>query len=354
MLLPNNKILSILGLSLSLVFFNSCEKKAKETTVEEDKENVEKLFDDIVVQAEDFKNGCGLRSIDNFYNLENGTARNQTWVDDITRALDAALDYDYIDQTRQFDFNRHAGTYQWNGTSFTKSASPSDKVIVEAPARMGQPSNNAVATVSSYTQQSTTFDGTTYWLPNTTSLNVKVDNSDCMGLELEKAVYDNGTFMMPIDAKMNINLSPFDFEVATNRTTGNTYNMSMKALNAGNEKFGIEAEMTFADSDFSDFTGEDVERAVGKITYGDFTLPFDVNIKALGDLINPSQTQINQMVQVSVEYQGKKIADLEFQDASTQTIIIIYKDGSREDLYSEYEELADRLEVVFSDFVSQW
>lgn len=354
MLLPNNKILSILGLSLSLVFFNSCEKKAKETTVEEDKENVEKLFDDIVVQAEDFKNGCGVRSIDNFYNLENGTARNQVWVDDITRALDAALDYDYIDQTRQFDFSRHAGTYQWNGTSFTKSASPSNQVVVEAPARMGQASNNAVATVSSYTQQSTTFDGTTYWLPNTASMNVKVDNSDCMGLELEKAVYDNGTFMMPIDAKMNVNLSPFDFEIATNRTAGNTYDMSMKAFNAGNEKFGIEAEMTFSDSDFSDFTGEDVERAVGKITYGDFTLPFDVNIKALGDLINPSQTQINQMVQVSVEYKGNKIADLEFQDASTATIIIIYKDGSREDLYSEYEELADRLEVVFSDFVSQW
>lgn len=354
MLLPTNKILPILGLSLSLVFFNSCEKKPVETTVEEDKENVEKLFDDIVVQAEDFKNGCGVRSIDNFYDLENGTARNQAWVDDISRELERVLDYDYINQTSQLDFSRHAGTYQWNGTTFTKTASPSDKVIVEAPARMGQSTNNAVATVSSYTQQSTTFDGTQYWLPNTASMKVQVDNSDCMGMELEKATYDNGTFMMPIDAKMKLTLSPFDFEIASNRTTGNTYDMSIKAFNGGYEKFGMEAEMTFADSDFSDFTGEDVERAVGKITYGDFSLPFDVNIKALGDLISPNQTQINEMVKVSVEYKGNKIADLEFQDANTQTIIIVYKDGSREDLYSEYQELADRLEVVFSDFVYQW
>jgi len=44
---------------------------------------------------------------------------------------------------------------------------------------------------------------------------------------------------------------------------------------------------------------------------------------------------------------------LEFQDGSTSTIIIVYKDGSREDLYSEYETLVERLEVVFSDFVTQ-
>ncbi|MFK7799340.1 MAG: hypothetical protein AB8E82_17955 [Aureispira sp.] len=353
MLLTNNKILTLLGLSLSLTFLNSCQETPTTTTVEEDKENVEKLFDDIVVQAEDFKNGCGVKSVDNFYNLENGTSRNQVWVDDLTRELELALDYNYINNTSQLDFSRHAGTYQWNGSTFAKAASPSDKVVVMAPAQMGQGSNNATATVASYTQQSTTFDGTQYWLPNSANINVQIDNNDCMGLALDKAVYDNGTFMMPVDVAFNLMMAPFNFEVASKKVDGTTFDMSMNALNNGEKKFGLSAEVTFTDSDFSDFTSEDIDKATGSMSYGDFNMPFTVNIKALNDLLNPSQTQINEMIKVSVEYKGTKIADLEFQDGSTSTIIIVYKDGSREDLYSEYETLAERLEVVFSDFVTQ-
>lgn len=351
MLLTNNKFLTILGLSLSLVFFDSCKKAAIETTVEEDKENVEKLFDDIVVQAESLKNGCGVKSFDDFYDLENGTSRNQVWVDDLTRELERVLDFDYVDQTNQLDFNRHTGTYQWGSSTFSKSAAPTDKVVVMAPARMGQSSNNATVTISDYSQQSTTFDGTQYWLPNTTTVNVQVDNSDCMGLTLEKAVYDNGTFMMPIDAALNLMVAPFNFEIASERTTGTTFEMNMNVLNAGEKKFGLSGEVTFADNDFSDFTPEDVDKATGSFTYGDFNMPFSINIKALNDLLSPSQTQINEMIKVSVEYKGNKIADLEFQDGSTETVVIIYKDGSREDLYSNYDVLVDRLEVVFSDFL---
>lgn len=353
MLLTNNKILTILGLSVSLTFFNSCKQEPTTTTVEEDKENVGKLFDDIVVQAEDFKNGCGVKGVDNFYNLENGSARNQVWVDNITRELERVLDYNYVNQTSQLDFTRHAGTYQWDGNTFVKSATPSDKVIVMAPAQMGQSSNNATATVSSYTQQSTTFDGTQYWLPNSANINVQIDNNDCMGLALDRAVYDNGTFMMPVDVAFNLTMSPFNFEVASKRVDGTTFDMNINVLNSGNKKFGLSTEVTFADNDFSDFTSEDIDKAKGTITYGDFSMPFTVNIKALNDLLNPSQTQINEMIKVSVEYKGNKIADLEFQDGNTSTIIIVYKDGSREDLYGEYETLAERLEVVFSDFVTQ-
>ncbi|MGH1336922.1 MAG: hypothetical protein ACRBFS_12430 [Aureispira sp.] len=355
MLLTNNRLLTILGLSLSLAFFNSCEKKATETTVEEDQENVEKLFDDIVVQAEDFKNGCGVKSVDNFFNLENGTALNQVWADDISYQLELALDYNYLNQgqTNQLDFSRHAGTYQWMSGAFTKSGTPTDKVIIMAPSSMGQTTNNATATVSDYTQQSTTFDGTQYWLPNSADVTVQVDNNDCIGITLEKAVYDNGTFMMPIDAAATVMMAPFEFEIASKQTSGTSYDMSMTARNDGDKKFSIEGNMTFSDSDFSDFTSEDIDKAEGEITYGDFTMPFTINIKALFDLLNPNQTQINEMVKVSVEYKGMKIADLEFTDGNTESIVIIYKDGTREDLNTEYQDLVDRLEVVFSDFINQ-
>ena len=128
--------------------------------------------------------------------------------------------------------------------------------------------------------------------------------------------------------------------------------MKLKATNAGQDVFSIEAEMTFADSDFSDFTSDDVDRATGTFTYGDFSMPFDINIKALNVLLNPSQTQINEMVKVSVNYKGNKIADLEFQDGTiNDSVIITYRDETTEDLYSEYKDLVDRLEVVFSDFL---
>ncbi len=355
MLSTNKRILSILGLSLSLTLFNSCGNKDKETTVEEDKQNVEELFDNVVEQAEDLKNGCGMRGVDNFFNIENGEALNQAWADDITRALENALDYSYVDQTRQFDFNRHTGTYNWDGGMgmFMRTSTPNDKVVVMAPARMGQSTNNATATIGGYTQQSTMFDGARYYLPNTAEMNVAIDGQECLALKLEEAKYDVGTFMMPISMKMMATMAPFNFEIESEKVDGNTFDMDITAKNDGSEKFSIKGDFTFADNDFSDVTSEDVEKAVGEFTFGDFTMPFDVNIKALQDLLNPSQTQINEMIKVTVEYKGKKIADLEFQDASTETIIIVYKDGTREDLYTEYEDLVSRLEVVFSDFFFQ-
>jgi hypothetical protein len=353
MLTTNKKILAALGLAFSLSFFNSCAKKNDETTIAEDKENVEALFDDIVEHAEELRNGCGVSSFDKFYNFDNGTALNRSWVDMISYQLETALDYSYVDQTRQFDFNRHVGTYSWdaNTQTFMMTSGPNDKVVVNAPVMMGLANNNATATVSAYTQQSTVFDGEQYYLPNTASIDVQVDNSECMGIELKEAAYDNGTFMMPNTLDMLLTLAPFDFEIKSSKVSGNTYDMEMTAMNDGEEEFGFEGELTFADSDFSDLVSDDVERAVGEITFGDFTMPFDVNIKALNDLLNPSQTQINELIKVSVKYKGNDIADLEFEDGSTETITIIYRDDSREDLYSEYKDLVDRLEIVFSNFI---
>lgn len=353
MLRANKKILTILGLSLSLVFFNSCRKNAPETTPKEDKENVKKLFEDAVVQAKDFKNGCAVKNIDNFFNFERGEVRHQTWVDNITRQLKLALDYDYMDRTHKLDFVKHAGTYVWNSSLFTKSATPSDRVIVKGPTGMTQSTNNATIVVSSYTQQRTSYDNEQYWFPNTADIKVQVDNGDCMGLKLEKAVYETGTFMMPTDVKMNLMLAPFDFEITSKKTAPKTYNMSVIASNGGNKKFSVTADVTFADSDFSDFTRDDIEKAVGTITYDDFSLPFTVDIKALGNLVSPNQTQINEAVKVTVEHKSNKIADLTFKKGSRETIIITYKDGTTEDLYSDYKDLVDRLEVVFSEFIRQ-
>ena len=355
MLTTNKKLLPILGLSLGLLYFTSCDpQQSTETTVEEDKENIAGLFDDIVAEAEAIESGCGVQSFDRFYGLNNGNVSNQTWVDDITRALETALNYDYVDQTRELIFSNHTGTYQWdaNTRTFNRSSTPSNEVVVLAPSAPGM-ANNAQVTVGSYTQQRTVFDGEQYWLPNSAAINVKVDNNDCAGFEIMNATYDNGAFMMPTGATFKVMLAPYNFEITSSRVSGNTYDMTMKASNNGDEKFSAEGEMTFADNDFSDLTGDDVDRAVGSFSYGDFKMPFDVDIKALNDLLNPSETQINEMVKVTVEYKGNEIGRLEYREGvgnSGGTIIMIYRDETTEDLQSEYNDLVDRLEVVFSDF----
>lgn len=357
-MLSFNKTLSGLGIGLSLLLFTSCDPKTNDTTttVEEDKTNVEKLFDDIVTQAEAIESGCGVQSFDRFYNFNNGYVNNQAWVDMITRELERVLNYNYIDQTRRLTFSNHAGTYQWDPSNltFSHNNSPNNKVIVLAPSARGQSSNNAQVTVSTYTQQSTTFDGTQYWFPNTADIDVAIDGSQCMGIDLKKASYDNGSFGMPTELDLGLLLAPYNFDITSKRIDGTTYEMKCKATNNNQEVFSLETQVTFVDSDFSDFTRNDIDRATGTFTYGDFSMPFDVNIKALNNLLNPTQTQVNQMIKASVEYKGNKIADLSFKDGTANdSVIITYRDDSTEDLYNEYKELVERLEVVFSDFIAQ-
>lgn len=355
-MLSINKTLSALFALGLLLFFASCDPQTDNTTttVEEDKANVKQLFDDVVTQAEAIESGCGVQSFDQFFGLNNGVANNQQWVDMITRELERVLNYDYIEQTRELIFSNHTGTYQWdpNAMTFTYNNAPNNQIVVMAPSAQGRTTNNAEVTVSTYTQQSTTFDGMQYWFPNTADIDVLVDGSQCMGIDLKQASYDNGSFGMPTELAMDLMLAPFNFEINSSRTDGTTYDMKWTASNAGEKVFSLEVEMTFTDSDFSDFTSDDIDRATGTFTYGDFSMPFDVNIKALNDLLNPSQTQINEMIKVSVNYKGNKIADLEFQEGTANdSVIIIYRDNSTEDLYSEYKDLVERLEVVFSDFL---
>lgn len=358
----NSKLNFFLVLSFCALFLANCDKNDPssntQTTVEEDKENIENLFDEVIAETQALKAGCGVQAADDFFNINQGQYLNSSWVDQLFTSLKGHLNITAY-QTNKFNFSNHAGTHSWNAGSQTWSAStvPSDKIVIQFPAYMGATSNNAVATADFYNDQQVSYNNYQYWLPTSFLAKLDVDNEACLGVELKSASYDNTSFQIPVEAEMHITTAPYVFELKMKRTAPKKFNVSLVAKNNGTEKFSLVADLTYRHADYQtlDYVN-DCEMATGEFKFGDFALPFTADFETARSLFNPTNTQINELFDADILYKGNEIANLDYAKDHNgyADILIEYKDGTVEDTETYYKDFIDRLELVVVEFTGAW
>lgn len=356
----NFKLNFIFVLSFVAIFFSNCTDKndTVETTVEEDKENIENLFNDVITEAKALKNGCAAQGFDAFLNMDQGNALNSTWAKSLYNALEVHAGINTY-QTGKFDFASLVGTYTWNIGSQTVSStnSPTDKIIVEFPEEMGATTNTVVATADYYTDEMVMYNSYQYWLPTSFFAAARVNNEECVSAKLISATYDNTSFQIPVSMEMEIKLSPYVFEISATRTAPAELNVVLKAKNNGEEKFSLVTDLVFKNANYQTMHYvEDCESASGEFIFGDFRLPFTADFKTARSLFNPTNTQINDLFDADVFYKGNEIANLDYaKDAQGYAdLLIVYKDETSEDVETYYNDFLDRLELVVVEFTGAW
>lgn len=346
--------LKTLGLFLfvALLTFNGCKKPDQTTTVEEDKESVDDFSQALLDETRALKDGCGVSTIDDFFNIDNGSALNQSWVDQLGTSLETHLNLAYVEQNNLFLPSNHYGTHSYNAGSQTWSqvSSPTDKIVVEMPALQGATTNALMATLNSYTDQSVTIDGSQYKLPKTLDLGIKKNGSDCIGFVLKSASYESGSFQIPTSAEFDLIMSPHTFNVNVTKNTPTEFNVKITAFNNGSEAFSMNTDVILKNSNYETFDmDDDVKSFAGEFKIGDIAIVYSADVEAAQNLLSPTNAQINSLYKAELQNNGNKIADLIYEE-NTNTgevdIMIEYKDGTIEDTESIYTDFIDQLEII--------
>ena len=356
----NFKLNFVFALAFVAIFFSNCTDKndTVETTVEEDKENIENLFSDVITEAQALKGGCAAQAFDDFLNMDQGSALNSNWVDLIYNTLKTHLNITTY-QTSKFDFGSHVGTHTWNINSqtWTATSSPTSKIVVEFPERMGATSNTVIATADYYNDEMVMYNSYQYWLPTSFFAAAQINNEECISSKLISADYDNTSFQIPVSFELELKLAPYVFEIKGTRTAPAEVNVVLVAKNNGEEKFSLVADLVYKNANYQSLDYfNDCESASGEFTFGDFKMPFTADFETARSLFNPTNTQVNALFDADIFYKDTEIANLDYaKDFQGYTdLIIVYKDETSENVETYYNDFLDRLELVVVEFTGAW
>lgn len=351
-------ILSLIGISLLRCSEDKDDSTTVETTVVEDKENIQNSLDNMISGMKSLKAGDGVTAFDNFLNMNNGEVLNENWIDNLFSNLDEQMDLSYVGDSKRFNFGTHTGTYSWN--SFTgnwdKNNSPSDKIVLEFPAEASSGSNNAYLSMSNYNDKNVIFNDEQLWLPTSMIVIVKVDDQEVMNLNLKNVSYDNSNFSIPVEIDLEMRLEPYDFSVNAFRETSTKFHFDIEYSNNNSDSFSLASDITLNHSDYENLDPEnDIKSVAGTVKYEEFSLQYSADIETLLSLDEPTANQINSLVNIDVYYNSKKIGDLEYRDLDgEEEVFIVYKDGSSENSSVHYDDFIEDLELITLEFIGEW
>lgn len=324
-----------------------------DTTVEEDIANIDASLDAMLGGIAALESGNLSDALKAFLDPSGGDYENAEWAENVIDGLDAVISFDEVEDNRAFDFAANRGVYVWDAT--TESWSPagtSNNIVLRFPTSPTASANNAELTLSAYDDASVTIDGEPYRLPTRVEAALTVDGDRVFAFNLRDVRYDSGNNIpVPTDFSLDIFTAPHThtFTYSRNSSTNFDFGFTLRDGN-GIRVTGIELGVTLAHDDYDELEVEDIED-VTAVLYASENLRIDFSgdIGALATLDDPSETQVNSLLNAEVFFGTQKIGDLEYDDA-TEDVFIVYKDGESESTDRYYDSFLDRLEAIWVDY----
>jgi hypothetical protein len=346
-----------------LVFgmFAGCEKNEDEstnTTVEQDKIHIQESMNSLLTSIENLKNGEAVRALDRFLKMSEGDALNSDWVQKLFSQLDDQINLGYVDESNRFYFERHTGTYTWDPVmeQWNKSTSPEDQIVIKFPAQKSADDNNAVLKFKSYSDKNLSFNQEYIYLPKSLEANLKVDGEELFMVQLNEANYMDSDFSIPSKLDLDVKIKPFSYNIKMSQKSASEFHMEFSFDESGSHNFTLTSDITLKDSNYENFElYDDVEYVSGNITYEKLKLSYNADLGTLMALSDPTENQINSLVNVEVLYNKQNIGKLEYRKYDKEhEIYIIYKDESSENTAKYYKPFIEELELLLLDYTDEW
>ena len=351
-----------LGLTaVLLMFLAGCgdddNESNPETTVEEDKANIEATFNEALNCIEVLRDGPAMDVLlREFLSISDGETFNDEWIDDLGQELGEVLDLQQVEDNQRFDISFYAGTYTYNHPDgrWSKANDQNNRLVFEFPSSPQETSNNAVMVIENYSDTRVQIESETYYLPNTVNVNVTVDGSEIFRLTLNDVDYaSNNDFEIPVAVDLEIFMNPFTLTIGLDRTTTTDFVLDIDFTDGADCSWGIDVELQLDTDDFENLSLDDVARMTVAVRINDLTVRSLSGIAELIQADDPSENEINTLLDLEVLFDDVKIGDLEIDD-NNDTVIIFYKDGSWEDSAVYYEDFLDGLEALLVEFTGEW
>lgn len=341
----------IICLALLLGSILSCTKENSTsddgpTTVAEDKKNIEATFNNTLSCAEQVRDGDLFQAIVQFLKLQNGEALNESWAEDLGEKFDDLVNLGWIDDNSRFSLNHFSGTYTWSNTTQNWVKTANSQVIVNFPSDKTQTTNNCTFKITDYTDASFLVNDETVYLPTSIKANLTKNNTELFNLNMA-CTYNTAGFPVPVDATINVLLSPNSYKFKIKRLTNTQFEVNAEMFSGSDCSTTIYSKISLANDDYENLDLEsDVNNLQAEFTKGDMNISGTWDIKTYNSLSSPTTDQANSTFNAVVYFNQQKTGDLRFKDVGDQTeLFVYYKDGTSENTSLYYDSF-------YSDFKS--
>lgn len=292
-------------------------------------------------------------SLKNFLGLQSGDAASENWAERLVEKLDTV--FESSENPDRFRFDASTGEYAWNADTgqWTEQGS-SSSVILRFPASEEATSNNATLELSQYSDTELMIDEEAVYLPTSGTGSISVEGSEVFSVDLGGVDYTTEEGLevpIPQSFSLEILTAPHThaFDLIENSSTD--YDFSFDLTNGDQPVVGVSVGAQLATNNYDELEGTDVEELSGELRIGpDLAIPYTIQVAELAAFDDPTEEQINNRIDATVEYQGQQIATLRYDEAAEQ-IEVVYSDGSVDPASDFYEDFLDEMETVWSDYL---
>jgi len=327
-----------------------------ETTVAEDRANIEATFDEALECIRLLKDGAAVDVLlREFLGLSDGEAFNEDWIEDLTLSLEDVLVLDQIEENQRFDISQFAGTYTYNlnSESWVRVNDQNNRVVFRFPSSPTAASANAELIIENYSDNEVIIESERLFLPSAIDVSLTVDNILVFRFDLNDVDYaDNGDFEIPISVDLEIFLSPFTLTLQVERNSTTEFTLDLNFTDGANCNWGADVNVTLDNDDFENLTEDDITSVTATVRINDLSIQSLNGIAELIKLDDPSENDVNSLLDLEVLFNDVKIGDLRLDDEN-ETVIIFYKDNTSEDTATFYEDFADEVEQLFTEFTGE-
>ena len=353
----------VVGSVLTLAACDSVESNPEpdDTTVQEDIANINAALDALIDDVSTWEQGpTSGRMADAFYSDEFGY--DTRWIESVYYwYLLEDVESDIITRPprrilRGIDFNASEGTYRLlrdDGSLTWKNTGSASGIELIGPATLDDAVsdpivNNAVVTLSSYTDQRVTFNGDDRFLPTQASATIDISDQRVLELDLSNVEYDvDDDVSIPTSADLSLVTEPYEHTVQLRRNSDTEFDLQFSIEDEGDAVVDLGLLITLDSPDYTQIADEgSVDNVNFQLDFpNEISLAGDVQLNRLLTVSDPSEAQINQFVSANLLYRGVEVATLEYEEAR-EDFIIEYKDGTTDPASDYYDDFMERLEGI--------
>lgn len=369
------KRILLFGIIAGVTVFTSCEKDDDTNTLnKEDAEAVietsNQSIDSVMTEMQNSESMKtmevlgSLTSANDPFVSPSKSLSNPMLVESIKDILNPDQLYTQKAGDSHFIFSDHTGTYTWqqDSTWNVDPNNPSDAIIIEFPsdpANYGQTGNNAVLTVSNYSETEVITDTGSTWIPVTLDAKLEVNGTKYIEVSYSLTLDNEGN---PTEVSMSLYMKPFTYSLSF---TENSISYSLAKDGVDNTLFSGDLTFTFVSSEM-----EDVKKVEGNIQMKELNFKGWVKPYALGDSTNYQGVEsyediaenMNEQMDIKVHKfdTGDKLANLVFAVDETSNYSIMgsiviafeFKDGTTKDAGPYFNEVITKIESMMNELSS--
>ncbi|MDR3366529.1 MAG: hypothetical protein LBO71_06150 [Prevotellaceae bacterium] len=352
------KITPFLLGGLSFLFV-TCDKDSGDdpgvTTVAEDKQNIEALFDRTLDLAKTLESGSFVQALVKFTGLQNGEAKNGDWIEEVFEPLDNKAGIsDYLDDNERFSLEQFKGKYDYQRGSKSWTKTNDTKIIVNFPDSPTTTSNNCSVVISEYSDVQVTVNGDKIYVPSKIVASVS-QNGTVIASCNASISWETSGFITVKDASITLTTAPYTHTATIRQAKSTEYDISATLFEGSdNPPIAIASKLKLAQAIDADFFVDDeppINYVYATITKGDLAYDGSLDVNTLTKYDNITTDQINSVMSVNILHKGAKIGELKLKNIDHDEYVFVnYKDGTSDNTELYYEPFLDGLDNILKKY----